>query len=87
MGSVKRSLNSSSIDSQPGAVLPTISPQRRQLPPSMEGKPWFSNKEIAESLHKSVGTIKNQVSAILAKLQARDRTQAVLKAIVAGILS
>lgn len=47
----------------------------------------FSNKEIAESLHKSEGTIKNQVSAILAKLQARDRTQAVLKAIVGGILS
>lgn len=47
----------------------------------------FSNREIAESLHKSEGTIKNQVSAILAKLQARDRTQAVLKAIVAGVLS
>jgi len=46
----------------------------------------FSNREIADSLHKSEGTIKNQVSAILAKLQARDRTQAVLKAIVAGVL-
>ena len=46
----------------------------------------FSNREIADSLHKSEGTIKNQVSAILAKLQARDRTQAVLKAVVAGVL-
>lgn len=47
----------------------------------------FSNREIAESLHKSEGTIKNQVSAILGKLQARDRTQAVLKAIEAGVLT
>lgn len=46
----------------------------------------FSNREIAESLHKSEGTIKNQVSAILAKLQARDRTQAVLRAIESGVL-
>ena len=46
----------------------------------------FSNREIAQSLHKSEGTIKNQVSAVLAKLQARDRTQAVLKAILAGVL-
>ncbi|MFT6274472.1 MAG: DNA-binding NarL/FixJ family response regulator [Halioglobus sp.] len=46
----------------------------------------FSNREIAQSLHKSEGTIKNQVSAILAKLQARDRTQAVLKAILSGLL-
>jgi len=46
----------------------------------------FSNREIAQALHKSEGTIKNQVSAILAKLQARDRTQAVLKAILAGVL-
>lgn len=46
----------------------------------------FSNREIALSLHKSEGTIKNQVSAILAKLHARDRTQAVLKAILAGVL-
>jgi DNA-binding NarL/FixJ family response regulator len=41
----------------------------------------FSNQEISISLHKSQGTIRNNVSSILAKLQARDRTRAVLKAI------
>ncbi len=46
----------------------------------------FSNKEIAQSVCKSEGTVKNQVSAILAKLGVRDRTKAVLKAIDLGLL-
>ncbi len=41
----------------------------------------FSNNEISTALHKSQGTIRNTVSVILAKLQVRDRTRAVLKAI------
>ncbi len=41
----------------------------------------FSNHEISIALHKSQGTIRNNVSSILAKLQVRDRTRAVLKAI------
>ncbi|MGQ8365260.1 response regulator [Glaciecola sp. 1036] len=45
-----------------------------------------SNKEMAESLFRSEGTIKNQVSSILAKLGVRDRTRAVLKAIELGII-
>ena len=45
-----------------------------------------SNKEIAEALFKSEGTIKNQVSGLLAKLGVRDRTRAVLKAIEAGLI-
>jgi len=47
----------------------------------------FSNREIAEAVFKSEGTIKNMVSVVLAKLRARDRTQAVLKAIEHGLLS
>ncbi len=46
----------------------------------------YSNKEIANLLAKSEGTIKNQLSAILAKLGARDRTRAVLIAIEKGLL-
>lgn len=46
-----------------------------------------SNKEIAQALFKSEGTIKNQVSGILAKLDARDRTRAVLRAVELGIIS
>lgn len=45
-----------------------------------------SNREMAESLFKSEGTIKNQVSSILSKLGVRDRTRAVLKAIELGMI-
>ncbi len=47
----------------------------------------YSNKEIADALHKSEGTIKNHVSNILSKFGVRDRTRAVLLAIEKGILS
>lgn len=46
----------------------------------------LSNQEIAESLFKSTGTVKNQVSSLMAKLGVRDRTRAVLKAIDLGVL-
>lgn len=45
-----------------------------------------SNREIAEAMFKSEGTIKNQVSSILNKLGVRDRTRAVLKSIELGII-
>lgn len=44
-----------------------------------------SNREIATTLHLAEGTVKNHVSAILAKLGVRDRTRAVLKAIDLGL--
>jgi DNA-binding NarL/FixJ family response regulator len=46
----------------------------------------YSNKEIARSVFLAEGTVKNYVSDILAKLDARDRTQAVLKAITLRII-
>lgn len=46
----------------------------------------YSNREIANALHLAEGTIKNHVSEILLKLDARDRTKAVLKAITLHIL-
>lgn len=39
-----------------------------------------SNREIARSLFLAEGTIKNHVSTVLTKLDARDRTQAALRA-------
>jgi DNA-binding NarL/FixJ family response regulator len=39
-----------------------------------------SNREIAAQLHITEGTVKNHVTNILSKLNARDRTQAALKA-------
>ncbi|WP_100372309.1 response regulator [Bacillus sp. FJAT-45037] len=41
----------------------------------------LSNKEIAEELYLSIGTIKNNISNILDKLQLRDRTQLAIYAI------
>jgi len=46
----------------------------------------YSNKEIARALGLVEGTVKNYVSEILVKLEARDRTQAVLKAITLRLI-
>ncbi|MFT5580672.1 MAG: DNA-binding NarL/FixJ family response regulator [Paraglaciecola psychrophila] len=42
----------------------------------------FSNKDIAGFVHLAQGTVKNTVSRILEKTHSRDRTQAVVKAMV-----
>ncbi|WP_121866692.1 response regulator [Glutamicibacter nicotianae] len=47
----------------------------------------FSNPEIAEKLFLSEATVKTHVGHILAKLEARDRVQAVLIAYQTGIAS
>ncbi|MGD8455011.1 MAG: response regulator transcription factor [Anaerolineales bacterium] len=46
----------------------------------------LSNQEIADRLYVAPGTVKNHVSSILSKLNARDRTQAVLQAGELGLL-
>lgn len=46
----------------------------------------FSNKEIARAIFLAEGTVRNHVSNLLAKLDCRDRTQAVLKAINLAIV-
>ncbi|RME64746.1 MAG: DNA-binding response regulator [Caldilineae bacterium] len=45
----------------------------------------LSNAEIAAQLHLSEGTVRNHVSAILAKLNLPDRTNAAILAIQAGL--
>ena len=47
----------------------------------------YTNREIATSVFLAEGTVKNHVSVILAKLNTKDRTRAVLKALSAGLLS
>jgi len=45
-----------------------------------------SNREIAAALFLAEGTVKNHVTSVLAKLGARDRTQAALRARSLGLL-
>jgi DNA-binding NarL/FixJ family response regulator len=47
----------------------------------------YSNREIADALGTSEGTVKNQASSVLSKLGVRDRTRAVFKAIELGWLT
>ncbi len=46
----------------------------------------FTNKQVAQSMHLAEGTVKNYVSTVLLKLNSRDRTNAVLRALHHGIL-
>ena len=47
----------------------------------------YSNKEVARNLGIAVGTVKNHISDLLRKLDARDRTHAVLKALASHLMS
>lgn len=46
----------------------------------------YSNRQISEIVHLAEGTVKNHLSTILMKLGARDRTNAVLRALREGLL-
>lgn len=46
----------------------------------------LSNKEIAARLYLTEGTVKNHISNILDKLQANDRTHAVIRALRHGLV-
>jgi len=71
----------------PGDVVPStarLSPRELAILRCVAG--GYSNKEIGKALGISDGTVKNHLSEILRKLDARDRTHAVLKAIAARML-
>jgi DNA-binding NarL/FixJ family response regulator len=71
----------------PGDLLPVaarLSPRELAILRVVAG--GYSNKEIGKALGISDGTVKNHLSDILRKLEARDRTHAVLKAIAARML-
>ncbi|WP_159622187.1 response regulator [Ruania rhizosphaerae] len=67
-----------------GAVVEDLTPREQEvLRLVAEG---HSNRQIAQTLHLAEGTVKNHVSTVLVKLGARDRTNAVLRALHHGLL-
>lgn len=46
----------------------------------------LSNREIAERLHLTIGTVKTHIGHLLAKLEARDRAHLVIAAYEAGLV-
>lgn len=46
----------------------------------------LSNADIAERLHLTEGTVRNYVSAVLAKFGVADRTQAAVLALQHGLV-
>lgn len=66
---------------KPGAPAPLEEPlTERELEVLRAIAEGLSNREIAERLVITEGTVKNHVSNLIAKLNVRDRTQALLKA-------
>jgi RNA polymerase sigma factor (sigma-70 family) len=71
-------------DPRPDAVIEPLTPREEEvLELLVEG---LSNKEIGARLHLTEGTVKNYVSTIIAKLQANDRTHAVVTALRRGLV-
>ncbi len=67
-----------------GTLIESLTPREEEvLLLLVEG---LSNKEIGARLHLTEGTVKNYVSAIIAKLQANDRTHAVVTALRRGLV-
>ncbi len=71
-------------DSQPADAGVRLTERERSILRLVAG--GYSNKEIARTLHLSEGTVKNYMSEVLVKLDCRDRTHAVLKAITQRLL-
>lgn len=71
-------------DRDAGPADPHLTERERSILRLVAG--GYSNKEIGRSLHLSEGTVKNYISDILLKLDCRDRTHAVLKAITRRLL-
>lgn len=71
------------IQRKPGIDNPLSRREREVLLFVAEG---LSNKEIADKLVISEGTVKNHLSNILAKLEVRDRGQAVIRAKDSGFI-
>ncbi|MEU6724031.1 response regulator transcription factor [Nonomuraea wenchangensis] len=65
------------------APLPALTPREREILTLIAGH--LTNPQIAARLGLSQKTVRNHVSAVLAKLQVADRAQAILRAREAGL--
>lgn len=79
-----RGVSGAPLPADDGYDAETLTSRENEIMRLMTG--GYSNREIAEALCISEGTVKNHVSSILSKLGVRDRTRAVLKAIEKGIV-
>ncbi|MFB2659356.1 response regulator transcription factor [Shewanella mangrovisoli] len=82
--SVLEQMQQASPTAQSGPTHGLLSDREREILGFMAG--GFSNKEIANAVFLAEGTVKNHVSTILAKLDCRDRTQAVLKGLQLSLI-
>jgi DNA-binding NarL/FixJ family response regulator len=80
---------------QPGPAFPAAAPDGATITTGLTTQETavlrlvaagYSNKEVARHLGIAAGTVKNHVSDALRKLDARDRTHAVIKAIAGKML-
>lgn len=78
------SLSASRGTTDGAAATARLSPREQAVLRLVAG--GYSNKEIGRVLNISDGTVKNHITDILQRLDARDRTHAVLKAIGANLL-
>ena len=77
----------SSVKGGPGAETIPVALTERELQVLQALTRGLSNREIAEQLVITEGTVKNHVSSLIDKLGVRDRTQAVLKAQELGLIA
>lgn len=82
-GVTERMLNAAAREDSPRPLAP-LSQREREVLRLIAG--GYSNREIAEALGLTEGTVKNHVSSLLLKLDARDRTQAALRALEGQLL-
>jgi len=76
-------IGGSCIEGAAEGTLEALSPRERQvLQLLVQG---LTNKEIAQQMHYSVGTVKNAVQRVIEKLGVSDRTQAAVCAVRAGL--